>query len=801
MALLRDVTWAEVPEAEREVATAHRNARGPVAVVRQGLGASDSSGTRAVQVDRDTEALRGTFRLLVPLLEARGRVEPFRVDLHYQARMWFGGAEATAASLDGDQWRAPGWSVGLPRLLGGILIESDGTRRPARRTTVVANGAEDVDVSYITTDGSDISYRIVLTETSQWPDPTSASAEVRYPDGSLTVMEGVAGGNARGGTSVLHTRLYASAVIDPQGNVTTMEYDRIVSGAAPFLMIRSIVDPLGREVRFHYAGGTMLTAVTGPAPGGGQRVLARLTYRSIQTYWSIHPTDPAQDAMTSGVFAVEGIYHPATATGYSFGDPDSYSRYGMLVKVVEQTGMNHTSSALSDFGTLTPGVTLRSRHYDFPIVAPSTGDRQAFPRYRTLTEGFAGVAAPLVTRYDVVEDPSVTSVTVTLPDASQRITQIDAATGLPQMRRTLDTGGIMAAAEEYTWDTVPGRGPRLTRLTETDRFDMQRRTDYTFTTDGRVRDVTVREWVGALQVANAPMLQRRRYEYVTDPAYAQRGIRGLVSRAEVYGSGALLPEERTDYSYDTTAPQAAAGVQRNIFATTGFRPDLLARLPQNAAALRGQLTRTAAWLAPQIAGNTATIATETSYTTAGSLAEVRVAGAVRTSLTYAAAGGYALPAAVRHGAFVSKGTATSSLARLTWDTATGLLRSMRRPSTGVARFEYDDALRLTRVHNTRELDVRREFASDQRSYTDTTRTVDGAVIATTVTHVDGRGLPTRIVDTPTGAPPVESLFEYDVLGRPTRFERARAAGAAPQWTTFAYDGVGRVERTTRRTGA
>jgi len=218
-----NTNWAGVPEADRGVATSPRNARSSVANVRQGLNTADPTGARGFAIDADTEAQRGTFHLVIPLLNVRGRVAPLRIGLNYQARIWFGQFEAKMTALDGDQFNAPGWSLGLPKLLGGILIEADGVRRPARRTSVTGNGLEDVDVSYVTTDGSDIAYRIQLSPNAA--NPSSARAEVRYPDGSLTVMQGAAGTNSRGGTSVFFTRMYATAMVDPSGNVTTVEYD------------------------------------------------------------------------------------------------------------------------------------------------------------------------------------------------------------------------------------------------------------------------------------------------------------------------------------------------------------------------------------------------------------------------------------------------------------------------------------------------------------------------------------------------------------------------------------------------
>src|SRR5439155_4966465 len=268
-------TWGAVPESQRQAATSPINAGSRVTSVRQGLSGADPSGGRAFAVDADTEALRGTYRLVVPLLEAQGRDDALRINLEYQARIWLGRDIGNLAILDGSAFSAPGWSLNLPKLLGGILIEADGSRHPARKTRVTAIGQEETEIEYVATDGSNIKYQIRLDPPKPGADRT-ATAVIHYPDGALTVMEGFAGLNDHHGTSVLYTSLYPIAIIDRNGNTTTIEnevggYQQILFGAPvdgttgpvsfgdwgplpPALPARPkrLVDAMGREVKFYY---------------------------------------------------------------------------------------------------------------------------------------------------------------------------------------------------------------------------------------------------------------------------------------------------------------------------------------------------------------------------------------------------------------------------------------------------------------------------------------------------------------------------------------------------------------------
>jgi RHS repeat-associated protein len=624
-------------------------------------------------------------------------------------------------------------------------------------------------------------------------DPTSALGEIRYPDGSVTMIQGQAGNNPAGRTSVLYSRLYANAVIDPAGNATTFEYANWGSERAAARPSR-IVDPLGREVRFHYNNLSQLTAITASGDAGQQRTLARLTYRAIPAYTRIHPTNPANDRMWF-TFAVEGIFFPATSSGYWFGDTDSYTQYAMIRKVVEQNGMSHSSTSLTDSGTLTQGSTTRIRSYDLPMTAPSSGDRTAFPRYTTLTETINGVAAPLVTTYLVSEQPSGAVVSVRLPDGVNRLTILDDR-GLPLSRSVSAADGSLVSHDEYLWSPAPGT-PRLLQLTETDPLGRKRRTEYSFTPTGQLQDVKERDWVDAPQLASAPLLKWTRYAYVTDAAYVARGMSRLVRRIEVFGGSTLLPEERTDFEYDTTPTTPTPGIGRNVFATPGFLPDGAALFSPAARSRPGFVSRVNRWVEPSVQGNNAVITTESRYTQSGAISDVRVDGRILYSMQYAHTTGFAFPSSITVGQFTTRRAVTYATSTFEWNVPVGEIAVARMPSRGVVRFEYDAAHRLRAVHDSRGESRMRTYGP--ASFTDTYMR-EGTLLRAVRTDFDGRNLPTQIVTTIAGEPPIAAKFEYDIRGRLSRMVGNHVPGTPEQWSTLSYDSSGRVSSVSHSDG-
>src|SRR5262249_4787858 len=149
--------------------------------------------------------------------------------------------------------------------------------------------------------------------------------------------------------------MYPKQIIDANGNYITITYrtytrkwnnNSYVVEEGP--NIETLTDTLGRTIQFYYqrsgspANGDekdLLTAVTAPGlNGGARRVIMRLQYdsRNINgagTNYGFQAGLSPQVRNSGVIDVIKAIYYPATATGYWFGDANSYSNYGMIRKV------------------------------------------------------------------------------------------------------------------------------------------------------------------------------------------------------------------------------------------------------------------------------------------------------------------------------------------------------------------------------------------------------------------------------------------------------------------------------------
>src|SRR5262249_31861857 len=195
-------------------------------------------------------------------------------------------------------WPAPGWSLGLGKLLGmgvyngGMLVDADGTRHSYTGsiniypwgTTFVGH----------TTDGTFIDY----TYTSGTGGGI-VSAQAKLPNGTI-VNYGAGPGH-----------VYPVSIEDANGNYITIAY---VNNTGP--RIQTIVDTLNRPIDFHYDTNNLLTAITGPGLNSTVRTLVRLHYRQLSLDYSFSGLTPVVPAPTHWV--IDAIYYPGTNTGYWF---------------------------------------------------------------------------------------------------------------------------------------------------------------------------------------------------------------------------------------------------------------------------------------------------------------------------------------------------------------------------------------------------------------------------------------------------------------------------------------------------
>ena len=261
-----------------------------------------------------------SFRFTAPLLNLAGRGLDLVLNLRYDSGLWTKIEDTLSFDMDED-WLAPGWLLGFGKLIRlgfgaqTLLVDGDGTKHPFTGTTQEIR-ADYWRYSAHTTDGTLIDYTVDLAGQRRG----IYSAWVNHPNGTVVEYRPIDVTNNFG-------IAYPARITDRNGNQISISYR---DGTGPKL--DTIVDTLGRHVQFYYDGGGLLTAITAPGLGGEERAIARFHYFNLKL-------DPRfargieVDAPEAGTIpALDAIYFP-DGSGYWFGEPDSYSPYGLLTKV------------------------------------------------------------------------------------------------------------------------------------------------------------------------------------------------------------------------------------------------------------------------------------------------------------------------------------------------------------------------------------------------------------------------------------------------------------------------------------
>ena len=370
------------------------------------------------------------YILTVPILTLPGRGLSIAQNLYYNSQLWTNDALPGDTDLVFDHdadWPAPGWSLGFGKVVqvdlhGGVLVDPDGTPHPyAAGKIATSNGpciipGDCFEFTTHTTDGSLIDYTVESYLT------TITTATAKYPNGT-SVIYGAGAQNS----------LYATQITDANGNIISIQYQRnkgkggILVPAGP--QIQTVTDTLGRVLNFEYDSNNHLTAITAPKVGGGSRTVVRFHYKTLLTFAYSFGSGIPFTVPKGPLTVIDGIFFPATSTGYWFGDDESYSSYGMISKVSQRRSMTLTASSLNDQGTLTAGTMTHDRVYNYPtLYAGPTGCNTTtkragalsdVPTYTKMTECWAGMdVPPAVTIYSVKNYPTFQMLQTAYPDGS-----------------------------------------------------------------------------------------------------------------------------------------------------------------------------------------------------------------------------------------------------------------------------------------------------------------------------------------------------------------------------------------------
>lgn len=395
----------------------------------------------------DGGAGSGDFQFAAPLIGLDGRGIDLNLAFNYNSRLWH--KSGTDMYFDVDRDWIPGWMFGFGKIVMAgtsyILIDGDSTRHTY---SGMYRGGFSSPYSSLqtfeayTTDGSFINYYAegYKAQFDNSGGHNMVKAWAKLPNGT-TIEYGAPANYA----------MYPKQITDANGNYITITYRTYTRywnnqwqyGVEEGPNIETITDTVGRTIQFYYERSgvapnekDLLTAVTAPGfNGSASRVIMRLQYDS-RNLSSAGSNYGFQAGLTprvrdNGVInVIKAIYYPATATGYWFGDADSYSNYGMLRKVSERRAMtcsaggaacSDVTAALTGQPSIGAGLMSREMIYSNPTqpgYSDLSGSLSDTPSFTQMTEDWAGrdtTSVPL-TKYSVVDLGATRRSTVVRPD-------------------------------------------------------------------------------------------------------------------------------------------------------------------------------------------------------------------------------------------------------------------------------------------------------------------------------------------------------------------------------------------------
>ncbi len=369
----------------------------------------------------DGGAGSGNFQFSAPLFGLDGRGVNVSLGLFYNARLWHKSGTDMYFNIDNDD--IAGWTFGFGKIItagsGFMLIDADGTRHSYGGNTwnYSAPNTSLQGFDGYTKDGSFINYY----------------ARGYKPQFNSTILEAWA--KLPNGTKITYgasTKLtaYPTNITDANGNYITITY---LNNQGP--NIDTITDTLGRQIKCKYVwfnGQNVMAAVTAPGfNGGADRVIAQFAYDTINlaangTNYGFSGVTPR--VQNSTITVRKAIYYPATNTGFWFGDPDSYSKYGMIRKISERRAMvcANPNDTTAQANITSAGNMSRELVYSSGTLpgystygTNGNGSLTDVPTYTSITEDWAGRQAGIpkpVTEYSVVTTSTTTTTKITRRD-------------------------------------------------------------------------------------------------------------------------------------------------------------------------------------------------------------------------------------------------------------------------------------------------------------------------------------------------------------------------------------------------
>jgi hypothetical protein len=500
--------------------------------------------------------------------------------------------------------------------------------------------------------------------------------------------------------------------------------------------------------------------------------------------------------VNSPIKALKAAYYPATRTGYWFGDADSYSSYGMLMKVLEMRGLNSNLNAYSDGVNAQPvisgGAMSLSMIYNYQTGAQALGSE---PSFTQMTEDWAAndTGSPAVTTYNVTETSTERTVEVTRPDGlmSRQVTNVDVNSdfyGLIKYDETRD-GAALLQRSEVTWDTPANWktnanywSPRPQRTVVTDQRGQVTATNYYY---GARHNQVTETW--DFDYGGTTLLRRTVTQYLNDLTtnYDAPHIFRLVAAVDIRDAAGNRVS-RTEYGYDEQPLQALSGAAA-------------ANHSSPANTYRGNVTTIRSFADAGLASPSNAVTETRTYDLCGNAVTMATSCCEQTKYDFTSATQYCWPTTITRGS----ATVTSQQNKTTaiYDLYTGLVNSSRdadhqntsttnafiisydpltlrpvteqSPTGGYAYHRYDDTGLAVYDFVYKAGDNGANWAARTDKY------LDGAG------RVHGEQAWTK--DSQGNYVPDSVITKFDKMGRLWQQTRPYRTAGSEQWTTYAYD--------------
>jgi RHS repeat-associated protein len=771
------------------------------------------NGTPNDEPQEAEDAGNGNSRLTVPVIRLPGRGLNIVLDLIYNSNLWHKNTNSIIFDIDHD-WPAPGWSLGFGKLIrtswsaAAMLIDADGTRHPFMGTsTTYSSGFWTFDGH--TTDGTFIDYSVVIPNQRRG----IMSAKVKYANGTIAEF------NAKSLNDDYGT-VYPTRIIDANGNFITIAYK---NNTGP--EIDTITDTLGRILSFHYDTNNLLTAITGPGLNGGRRTLIRLHYKRL-TLLPSFDRNLNTICRQNAPYIIDAIYYPSTATGFWFGDSDSFSNYGMMVKSSERRGMGFYAASVNEQGIVSSGVMTREHHYEY-LINQRIPLREA-PKCKRITQTWEGMdVPPSVTQYLILLEANPRRVEITYPNGTRSVHSSynkqpnDAdfwMDGLVFLTEKYDASNNILHKSTFIWEQGDYHSPRLKRRENTDELNQKSAIEFDYGVYNRETEVREYDYGGIT------VLRRVHTDYIINNPYVDRHIFNLPRMVQVFEGNETNPVSRIEYTYDNSQLVNTPGVighldEWNPYAPNtwvpphtekdcdyGRKPPCVNRkingyhIPvyNPSTFFRGNITSVKTYAdASRLSG---AINKTYSYDITGNLIKVSTS-LCEKNYGYTLATQYAYPTIFTRGA-----TDPASVERLVivknYDINTALLLSSTDENGRMIQTRYSPStLRPEMVQSPTMASISYAYNEIAMTITETTRDSSGKIEAQNIKHYNGLGKVCRTESVIEG-PPQFSFgtwlpwniidIQYDALGRTWKHTQPYRRGQTRQWNELFYDGFGRV---------